>query len=110
MGFGSLLAPTPMAVVAPASSPSPPEAKAIVARYLRLSNYRRNLLREGWDSSDLEAGGSTRLVDALVLHGPPETVAAGLTAHLEAGADHVAIYVLDDDPIDSWRQLAKVLI
>jgi hypothetical protein len=36
-------------------------------------------------------------------------VAAGLTAHLEAGADHVAIYVLDDDPIDSWRQLAKVI-
>lgn len=110
MGAGTLLAPTPMVVLTAGASPAPPEARAIVERYLRLSNYRRNLLREGWDSSDLEAGGSDRLVDALVLHAPPETVVTGLTAHLEAGADHVAVYVLDNDPIDSWRQLANLLL
>jgi hypothetical protein len=58
MGPGSLLAPTPMVVLTSGASPAPPEARTIVARYLRLSNYRRNLLREGWDSSDLAAGGA----------------------------------------------------
>ena len=110
MGPGPLLAPTPMVAMTPEPGPAPAAGKAIVDRYLRLSNYRRNLLREGWDPADLEGGGSDRLVDALVLHGPAETVASGLTAHLDAGADHVAIYILDDDPIDSWRQLARVLL
>ena len=53
---------------------------------------------------------SNRLVDALVIHAPPETVVTGLTAHLEAGADHLAVYVLDNDPVDSWRQLANLLL
>ncbi|HJU80993.1 MAG TPA: hypothetical protein VJ796_04505 [Acidimicrobiia bacterium] len=50
------------------------------------------------------------MVDALVIHAPPETVVTGLTAHLEAGADHLAVYVLDNDPVDSWRQLANLLL
>jgi probable F420-dependent oxidoreductase len=110
MGPGPLLAPTPMVVITPEAAPAPAEGKAIVERYLRLSNYRRNLLREGFDPADLEEGGSDRLVDALVLHGTAETVAAGLTAHLESGANHVAIYVLAEDPVETWRQLAEVVL
>jgi len=81
----------------------------MVARYLGLSNYRANLLREGWDESDLDHGGSDRLIDALFLYGSPERVAAGLSAHLDAGADHVGVFVLGDEPVDSWRRLAEVL-
>jgi probable F420-dependent oxidoreductase len=110
MGPGPLLAPTPMVTMTTDLAAARAEGQAIVERYLSLSNYRRNLLREGWDPADLENGGSDRLVDALVLRGTPETVAAGLTAHLDAGADHVAIYILDDDPTDPWRQLAEVLL
>jgi alkanesulfonate monooxygenase SsuD/methylene tetrahydromethanopterin reductase-like flavin-dependent oxidoreductase (luciferase family) len=81
----------------------------VVSRYLSRVNYRNNLLREGWTEQDLVEGGSDRLVDALVLHGSPEEVAAGLTAHIDAGADHVAIQVLGDDPIDSYRKLSEVI-
>ncbi len=109
MGPGPLLAPTPMVVVTTDVAGAAAEGRTMVERYLRLSNYRRNLLREGWDPTDLENGGSDRLVNALVLHGNAETVAADLTAHLDAGADHLAVFILDDDPVGSWRQLAEVM-
>jgi probable F420-dependent oxidoreductase len=61
--------------------------------YLKLSNYRRNLLRLGFTEEDLDTA-SDALVDALVIHGDASAVAAGLTAHLEAGADHVCAQIL----------------
>jgi probable F420-dependent oxidoreductase len=68
-----------------------------VSPYLRLSNYVSNLHRIGFDPSDTALPGSDRLVDALAVHGNAEAVAAGLRAHLEAGADQVAVQVLSDD-------------
>jgi probable F420-dependent oxidoreductase len=64
--------------------------------YLKLTNYRNNLLREGFTEQDLDTA-SDALVDALAIHGDAATVAAGLTAHLDAGADHVCAQVLVDD-------------
>ncbi|MEK8104373.1 hypothetical protein NKG94_02955 [Micromonospora sp. M12] len=60
-------------------------------------------------------GRSDRLVDALIPWGTVETVAAGLEKHYQAGADEVAIQVLNggDDssfPADEFRALAAVLI
>ena len=37
------------------------------------------------------------------------TVASGLEAHLDAGADHVGVQVLGDDPMPAYRRLAEVL-
>ena len=54
-----------------------------------------------------------RLIDALVLHGSPGIIAAGLRSHLDAGADHVAIQVLTGnsiDPIPACQQLARALL
>jgi hypothetical protein len=45
-----------------------------------------------------------------VLHGSPEKVASGLRAHIEAGADHVGIQVLDDGPLPAYESLAEVLL
>jgi alkanesulfonate monooxygenase SsuD/methylene tetrahydromethanopterin reductase-like flavin-dependent oxidoreductase (luciferase family) len=81
-----------------------------VARYLRLVNYRTNLMREGWAESDLAEGGSDALVDALILHGEPRRVADGIRAHVDAGADHVCVQVLGGDPIDGQRRLAQFLL
>jgi probable F420-dependent oxidoreductase len=60
----------------------------------RLVNYTSNLRRLGWTDDDLAGGGSDALVDALVAHGSADQVAAQLSAHLDAGADHVAIQLL----------------
>jgi hypothetical protein len=36
-------------------------------------------------------------------------VAARLAAHLEAGADHVPVQVLGDDPLSGYQRLAPAL-
>jgi hypothetical protein len=44
------------------------------------------------------------------VHGDAATVAAGLTAHLDAGADHVCLQLLaapGADPLPDLRALAK---
>ena len=76
-------------------------AREEIAWYLGAENYVRNLLWLGFSEEDVKDGGSDRLVDALVLHGDEEAVVAGLRAHLDAGADHVAIHPARDpaDPL-----------
>ena len=62
---------------------------------------------------DIAYGGSNRLIDALVLHGTPEHIKAGLAAHLAAGANHVSVQVLvapGDDPMPGYRALARGLV
>jgi len=66
-----------------------------VDHYLGLSNYVNNWLRLGFSEDDVRKPGSDRLIDAVVAYGTPEAIAARLNEHLEAGADHVAIQVLD---------------
>jgi probable F420-dependent oxidoreductase len=80
--------------------------------YLGLVNYTSNLRRLGWSDDDLSGGGSDALIDALVAHGSAEQVAARLTEHLHAGADHVCAQLLTApgvDPMDAYRPLAQAL-
>ncbi len=105
MGAGPLLAPEHKVVLRPDHIEE--LARPNVSRYLKLVNYRTNLLREGWSEVDLAEGGSDALVEALVLGGEVPAVVARLQAHLEAGADHVCIQVLGPDPTDSYRILAQ---
>ena len=83
--------------------------RARVGPYLRLSNYVANLRRIGFDEHDVTLPGSDRLIDALAVHGDPDAVAAGLRAHLAAGANQVAIQVLsaDNDILPTARALAE---
>lgn len=88
-------------------------AHAHLEVYSGLPNYRNSWLRQGFDESDLVRGGSDRLAEALVGMGDPDIVAASVTAHLGAGADHVVVQVLGegafDDPRPALRELAPVL-
>jgi probable F420-dependent oxidoreductase len=114
LGSEPLLAPEHKAVV----NTDPDKARAIGRAfvenpYLGLRNYVSNLLRHGFTAEDIANGGSNRLIDALVLHGTPEHIAAGLAAHLDAGANHVSVQVLvapGDDPMPGYRVLARALI
>lgn len=83
--------------------------------YLALPNYTNALRRLGLTDEDLAGEGSDRFVDQAVIWGDDETVRRGVTAHLTAGADHVAVQVLPADPTphlprDEWRRLAKILM
>lgn len=75
--------------------------------YLGLTNYLNSLRRLGYTDEDLAAHGSDRLIDELVAHGSAETVAATLSRHLDAGADHVAVQLLTDT--DGYTELARAL-
>jgi probable F420-dependent oxidoreductase len=82
--------------------------RARVGMYLRLTNYVANLRRIGFSEDDVTFPGSDRLIDALAVHGNVDTVAAGLRAHLDAGASQVAIQVLsgEGDILPTARALA----
>lgn len=110
LGEGPLLAPEQTVVLGSSPDESRSLAREFVARYLGLVNYRNNLLREGWTQEDVSDGGSDRLVAELVLTGDPADVAAGIRAHIDAGADHVCIQDLSPDPVSSWSALAGELL
>jgi probable F420-dependent oxidoreductase len=82
--------------------------------YLGLPNYVNNLRRFGFTDDDFADNGSDRLADALVAWGDADTIRARVQAHLDAGADHVAVQVLKhkrtDVPLGEWRELAPVLL
>ena len=86
-------------------------ARAYADMYLRASNYRRNLRRLGFTDDDIDAGGSDRLIDALIPHGTPEQIAEVAHAHLEAGADHVCVQPVGHGhaPTADYRALAPAL-
>jgi probable F420-dependent oxidoreductase len=95
-----VLGPAPLLVPEIAVSLIPGEAGDAQARdyakfYLRLPNYTGNLRRSGYTDADIEGGGSDRLMADVVPHGP-EASLAGITAHLDAGADHVVVQLLGD--------------
>ena len=112
LGAGPWLAPEQAVVIDSDPDTARKRARKHMLGYLRLDNYRRNLLRLGWPEEDLADGGSDTLVDAIVAWGDPDTVAARITEHLGAGADHVGIQVLSDEPfpIDDLAALAERLL
>lgn len=89
-------------------------ARASIGWYLDTPNYRKNLEWLGYSESELDNGGSDRLVNDLVAYGNEEAILARVQEQLAAGADQVAIQPLgaDDDPfgLAMLRELAPVLL
>lgn len=109
LGDGVLLAPEQKVVLDLDDDRGRQLGRRTVDFYLGLRNYVANLRRLGFDEADVERPGSDRLVDALAVHGDGDTVAAGVRAHLDAGADHVAVQVLDEDPWPALEAIAQRL-
>jgi probable F420-dependent oxidoreductase len=113
LGPGVLLAPEQKVVLDTDPVRARSIARPVVAKpYLDLVNYRNNLRSLGYTDADLAEGGSDRLIDALVAHGDADTVAARVTEHLDAGADHVTVQLLTspgDDSVAGFTALAKAL-
>jgi probable F420-dependent oxidoreductase len=87
-------------------------AREHMAGYLKLANYVNNLRHLGYTDDDLADGGSDRLVDDIVAWGDEEVIAARVRAHLDGGADHVAVQPLGDrrGALTILERLAPVLL
>ncbi|MCO8276497.1 LLM class F420-dependent oxidoreductase [Actinoplanes sp. TRM 88003] len=114
LGADSLLAPEQKVFL----GTDPVEARGVARRvlkpYLSLPNYTNPWRRFGFTDDDLAGEGSDRLVDWAVAWGDAATVRKRVDAHLEAGADHVAVQVLSADPAPhlphaEWRAVAEAL-
>jgi probable F420-dependent oxidoreductase len=96
----------------------PARARELARRPLRFMTgrggpYVDSLRRMGFGDDDI-AQLSDRLVDAVVAWGDVDTVTARVKEHHAAGADQVALSVVDDAPpgslpVDHWRRLAAAL-
>jgi probable F420-dependent oxidoreductase len=88
--------------------------REFIAFYASLPNYTGAWDRAGLVPEERAGGGSDRLVDAVVAWGGPEQVMGRVRAHLDAGADHVCLQVLDPDPnglpMVGWRALAPMAL
>jgi probable F420-dependent oxidoreductase len=114
LGPGKLLAPSILAHVGTDRRMAREAGREHICNpYLGLPNYSRNWLRHGFDDADLDNGGSDRLIDTILASGDAAAVAERIREHLDAGADHVAIQVLSENPtevpVEALRELAAAL-
>jgi probable F420-dependent oxidoreductase len=112
VGADVLVAPELAVVVEPEVETARAIAREYAALYLARTNYTNNLLRSGFTERDVAEGGSDRLIDAVVPHGSAQAVAEAVRAHLEAGADHVALQPLGHGGarVADYEALAKALL
>ncbi|MGD9600790.1 MAG: TIGR03620 family F420-dependent LLM class oxidoreductase [Gammaproteobacteria bacterium] len=82
-------------------------ARAALSVYLPLPNYYRNWFRLGFDESDLQNGGSDRLMEAMVYWGDAAQIKSRLQQYFDRGADQVVIQPLrvDGAPGPDWAAL-----
>jgi probable F420-dependent oxidoreductase len=114
LGDSAILAPEQAVVLERDAESARGIARSYMQHYLKLENYANNLLRLGYTEADLGGGASDRLVDAIVGWGDVESINKRVREHLDAGADHVSVQVLTEDPIRipvaELRELAPALL
>ncbi|MEU6355722.1 LLM class F420-dependent oxidoreductase [Streptomyces sp. NPDC047072] len=114
LGEGPLLAPELKVVLEADPGRARALARDYLAIYLGLPNYTNNFLRNGFTEEDFEGGGSDRLVDAVYAWGTDARIRARIDDFIAAGADHVALQIVNGAPRDAipreeWRRLADLL-
>jgi probable F420-dependent oxidoreductase len=113
LGPGPVLIPEQKVVLVSQPAEARRIGRAGLGGVLKMPNYVNNLRRCGFTDGDLAGTGSDRLIDALVAWGGVDDIRRRINAHLDAGADHVALQVLTEDagtlPRREWRELAELL-
>jgi probable F420-dependent oxidoreductase len=114
LGDSAILAPEQAVILERDPEKARTIARGYMQHYLKLENYANNLLRLGYSEADLGGGASDRLVDAIVGWGGIEAIEKRVKEHLDAGADHVSVQVLTEDParipLAELRELAGALL
>jgi hypothetical protein len=72
---------------------------------LGLPNYVENWRRLGFADADFAAGGSDRLLDAVIVWGDEKAIRTRIEEHWQAGADHVCIQAVGPTPLPDERLL-----
>src|ERR1700754_172237 len=111
IGPEAFLAPEHKAVLTTDAEKARAVGRKTLDVYLNLTNYLNSWKRTGFTDEDVAKPGSDRLVDAVVAYGTTDAIAARLTEHLTAGADHVPVQVLtsDDKLVPALAELAGPL-
>jgi len=113
LGPGPLLCPEQAVLLETDPGRAREIGRGYTARYLAQPNYLNAVRELGFAEEDLADGGSDAFVDALVAWGDAERIRARVRAHLDAGADHVAVQALPTEkrgvPDGQWRELAAPL-
>ncbi|MBM45248.1 MAG: LLM class F420-dependent oxidoreductase [Acidimicrobiaceae bacterium] len=112
MGSDALLYPEQMVVLEDDPGVARSVARQHMKTYAALPNYANNLIRLGYDAGDIESL-ADNVVDAVVAWGSLDQICNRVNEHFDAGADHVCVQVLTEEPHqvpDGWRKLAPALI
>lgn len=87
-------------------------ARAALAIYSSLPNYRNNWKRMGFEDADIDDGGSDALLDATFAMGSVSDAVSRVEAHLDAGASHVCVQAIgaSGGPMGTidWKALEAV--
>jgi probable F420-dependent oxidoreductase len=111
IGPAAFLAPEHKVVLTTDAEKARATGRKALEIYLNLANYLNNWKRLGVTDADVAKPGSDALVDAVIAYGTTDAIAARLTEHLTAGADHVPVQVLagTDKLVPALTELAGPL-
>ena len=113
LGEGPVLAPEQAVVLEADPERARRIARAHTESYLAMPNYTNNLRSLGFGDEEFRGAGSDRLVDAVVAWGDDDAVVRRVREHHQAGADHVCVQVLTENPDAfpraEYRRLAAAL-
>ena len=111
LGEGPLLMPELGVILETDPAKARAIARTFASLYYKGPNYNNNLRRFGYTDEDFAGEGSDRLIDAIVAWGDAKAIATRVQAHLDAGADHVAIHSRGlTSEADVWRDLAPFVL
>jgi len=96
LGAGKLLCVEQAAILESDSAKARAIAREFLAVYLGLPNYVNNWKRLGFTDTDVAAGGSDRLIDAIIVWGSEQAIRARIDEHWQAGADHVCVQAIGE--------------